>query len=92
MGVEATDDAPFGSRAQGGSRTRQELLELARRDLRLSEVGRGALERLRHELILALSLERDRRTRELLPNPLSRDEFEELDELHGRVDAWLAGH
>jgi hypothetical protein len=56
------------------------------------EAERKALERLRDELLLALALECDRVTRELLPNPLSRDEFDELDDLYRRVTARLAGN
>ncbi len=61
-------------------------------DGRVEEAERKVLERLRDELILALTLERDRVTRELLPNPLSRDEFQELDELYRRVIARLEGN
>ncbi len=56
------------------------------------EAERKALERLRDELLLALALECDRVTRELLPNPLSRDEFDELDDLYRRVIARLEGN
>lgn len=70
-------------------RTRDKLLALARGGFQVERADRPALMQLRDELLLALTLERDRITRELLPNPLTRDEFDELDGLYRRVMARL---
>jgi hypothetical protein len=86
-----TDEGCATARAQAWQR-RRELLLLVRDGVRLGDLERRELERLRDDLILALTLERDRVTRELLPNPLSRDEFARLDRLYGRVMARLAGN
>ena len=91
-GTPVSGQPAGGTRARGTPRSRTELLAIARDGLWLEAVDRRELERLRDELLLALSLERDRTTRELLPNPLTRDEFEELDELYRRVTARLAGN
>lgn len=81
-----------GQREARGLRTRDQLLALVRGGFHVEGADRPALMRLRDELLMALTLERDRITRELLPNPLTRDEFDELDDFYRRVIARLTGN
>lgn len=103
MGEEESSDtpqAPLAARDAGkapsaresdGWRSREQLLALVRDGVQWDALSRVELERLRHDLLLALTLERDQVTRELLPIPLTRDEFNDLDDFYRQVMARLVG-